>query len=100
MAIDPLFSQYVWLARKEVVKACKAHAGVDGFNKDMCRHSGNTSYGILEGTQGLTRCSILACPHKDATYDLAKKLQMQETNKEGLDLFAPRPPHLKVVSSS
>jgi len=97
--VDALFAQFVSLAWVQVTKACGNHCGVDCFNKGMCNHKDNSSYGILEGTEGLMRCSILACPHKDATYTLAKKMQARETTK-GLDLFKKRESHLRVVTAA
>lgn len=106
MAINTCVKQTVMVdfvnkAWNEVTRICKNYRGVDGFNKGICDHSQNSSFGFLEDRPGFMRCSILSCPHKDRTYDLAKKMQHQGTTcKNGLDLFRERRPHLRVVKTA
>jgi hypothetical protein len=96
-----LFGQFVNNAWVEITKICPNHRGVDDFNKGMCDHSKNSSYGFLDGHEGLMRCSILACPHAEKAYDLARKMQSRETHREGdLDLFNQSRPHLRVVKTA
>jgi len=96
-----LFANFVNQAWKEITNVCPNHCGTDDFHKGICNHKDNSSYGYLDGHEGMMRCSILACPHKERAYSLAKKLQATTaTRSGGLDLFRERRPHLRVVKTA
>ena len=68
----PMFAQYVTQYWLEYQTQCKQFAGTDSFNKGLCRHPDNSSFGPGE-RPGTKRCNILSCPmitsKKDKNYN-------------------------------